>query len=104
MDNNLQTIFTKRFIKKMQDTLGSTGFLFKLIEIMDKNNMVYMSQDELANMFYITRTSVNINLKKLEQNGYIKFRRKKIMVNPTFAYKCDINDIQHMKSFYEEMK
>lgn len=85
------------------ETLDKTDMvIFSIIHLMDKNNHCWASNEYIANILNLSKTSVSVSISKLEKQKYIirnisKGNRRVLRINPNFvkihsSYSLQINE------------
>lgn len=88
-DFNFMKIFLMNLLNQI-DQVGNkkTSVMFFIIDNLDKDNMFYMTQTEVATELGIGRTTVNESFKILENANFLKkIRDGKYQVNPSSVFK-----------------
>lgn len=87
--NRFLNISPKNYIKAMKDMNSKKSMIpMMLISIMDKNNRVMMTLDELSEVIEYPKTSLSVVFGELRKNEFmVKERNGVYMVNPLVSYK-----------------
>ncbi len=104
--NRFINISPRNYLKAMDDMSSKKAMIpMFLISIMDKNNKIMMTLDEISKIIDYPKTSLSVLFSELRKNEFmIKERNGVYMINPLISYKGSKYERDKLVKEYNLMK
>lgn len=96
----------KNFLKVIEGSYSKKDLIpILLLSLMDKNNKIYMTLDEMSDAFDYPKTTLSTNFSELKKKDFLqRVKNGEYMINPSISYKGSKMDRDSLLDEYNAIK
>ncbi|WP_242840844.1 replication/maintenance protein RepL [Metaclostridioides mangenotii] len=104
--NKYSNISIKNYLKVVEESYTKKDLIpLMLLSLMDKNNKIYKTLDELSKEFDYPKTTLSTNFTELKKRDFLqRVKNGEYMINPSISYRGSKMDRDRLLDEYNGLK